>query len=114
VVIRSEQKSVLAEDALNRANEALVVYARRRFPSLYGQTAPDVLLKRVQQIRTRAGAAGFDREDHIATFLDLTVMYGSDFPESAWARPILTNSSLNPEHKMFALTSQVEATGVKL
>jgi hypothetical protein len=116
VVIQSEQKNALAQDALRRANEALAAYARRRFPSLFEKTAQEVLLKMVQEIRTRAGAGagGFDREDHIATYLDLTVMYGSDFPESNWAKPILTSPSLSPEHKISALTSQVEETGVKL
>jgi hypothetical protein len=113
VVIRSGQKEKLAEDTLRRANEELAGYARRRFPSRFENTAQPVLLKIVEEIRTRAAAHGFEREDHVATFLDLTVMYGSDFPESLWAQPILTNESLDPAHKISALTNQVEQSGVK-
>jgi hypothetical protein len=114
VVIRPEQQDALAQDSLRRSNQAMAAYARRRFPSIFDTTPEDVLLKNVQEIRTRAGAAGFDREDHVARYLDFTVMYGAEFPESDWAKPILTNPSLGPDHKISALTKQVEESGVQL
>jgi hypothetical protein len=80
MVIRSGQTSVLADEALNRANSDLAVYARRRFPDRFKDTAEPVLIKIAEEVRTRAAAEGFDREDHVATFLDLIGMYGSDFP----------------------------------
>jgi len=104
----------LAQDALRRANDLLAEYARRRFPSLLENTAPETLLKIVQEVRTRAGTNGFEREDQIATYLDLTLMYGSDFAESDWAKPILANASFVTDDKISALMGQVEANGVKL
>ena len=113
MIIRSDQKHELGEDSRRRANDELAAYARRRFPSRFEKTAPPVLLKIVEEVRARAATEGFVREDHVATYLDLTVMYGSDFPTSPWARPILTNESLDPDHKISALTNQVEESGVK-
>ncbi len=113
MIIRSEQKEELGDDVHRRANNELAAYARRRFPSRFEKTPLPVLLKIAEEVRSRAAAEGFEREDHIATFLDLTVMYGSDFPASAWAQPILTNASLDPDQKISALTNQVEQSGVK-
>ncbi len=114
VIVRSAQKGALAKDSRRRANIALADYARRRFPKRFSATPHDVLLRIAEEVRTRAAARGFEREDHVFTYFDLTVMYGAGFPESVWAEPILSNEALGPDHKMHALRTKVEETGVKL
>lgn len=114
MVIRPKQMSDLADDAQSRADRELAAYARRRFPTRFADTEEEVLLKIVNEVRKNAAAEGFEREDHVSTFLDLTVMYGSGFPQSDWAAPILTNESLDPEAKMLSLTHRLEENGVKL
>jgi hypothetical protein len=114
MVIRSDQMGTLADSSRSRANSELAAYARRRFPTRFADTQEEVLLKIADEVRTRAAAEGFEREDHVSTFLDLTVMYGSNFPQSDWAAPVLSNASLDAERKMLSLTNQVEQSGVKL
>ena len=114
MVIRSGQMGALADDARDRANSDLAAYARRRFPTRFADTPEEVLLKIAEEVRKRAAAEGFEREDHVSTFLDLTVMYGSDFPRSDWASPILNNEGLDAHHKMLSLRNRVEQSGVKL
>jgi len=114
MVIRSDQLGTFDEDARTRANRHLAAYARERFPERFFNTTDEVLLRIVEEIRHRAAAEGFEQEDHIASFLDLTVMYGGDFPRSAWAEPILTNKGLDAEHKMQSLAMRVEESGIKL
>ena len=114
MVIRADQMGDLAGNARQRANAGLADYARRRFPDRFGATPDNVLIRIAEEVRRRAAADGFEREDHVATYLDLTVMYGAEFGKSAWAAPILANEEYTPDQRIAALQVRVEESGVKL
>jgi hypothetical protein len=114
VIIRTEQMSEMSAQARRRANVELASYARRRFPTRFADNRDDTLLQFSGEVRIRAAAFGIEREDHVATWLDLTVMYGADFSQAAWAAPIVNDKGLGPDEKIAALTSRVEETGVNL
>jgi hypothetical protein len=114
LIIRTEQMAALAADARRRANADLAEYARRRFPTLFAEVPDDALLRLSEDARSSAYALGVKREDLVATWLDLIVMYGRDFAQSEWAAPIINDRCVDPETRLLSLTALVESTGVKL
>ena len=114
MMMRSEQMGDLTSGAQRRADTEMVDYARRRFPTKFAQTPQETMMRIVKEIRNRAAGDGFEREDHVASYLDFTVMYGPDFSRSEWAQPILENDAYNVDQKIQALSTRVEETGVKL
>ena len=112
--IRSEHVSSLARSREASADLGLVSYARQRFPSEFLGQEDSQLLKFVQGVRGEARKFLIEREDCVATFLDLTVMYGSAFSEAPWARDVLSSSALLGSDKISLLRHRVEQTGVIL
>lgn len=112
--IRSELMNELSSHSLATANVALIDYARKRFPEEFIITADSEMLEFVKRIRSLAGRYGIDREDNVATFLDLSVMYGEDFHESPWASEVLSTDALHGPDKMALLRHRVGETGVNL
>lgn len=114
MIIRSEQMQVLAGHCRHSANQRLVDYLRQRFPQAAADRAEADLLRFVDAVRQAAEARGLEREDQIATWLDLAVMYGLDFAEAAWAAPILNDPELAADGKLAALLRSVHRSGVSL
>jgi hypothetical protein len=114
MLIRAEQMAVLRSHAQNRANVVMADYARKRFPTLYADAPQQELLELAQEARTRAAEFGIHREDLIATWLDLMVMYGSEFHRNEWASGILGDFGSDPEVRFAVLTRLVERSGVRL
>ena len=97
-----------------QANQHLVRYAQQRFPSEFKQNEDPRLLQFVEKVRATAGRYGIEKENDVATFLDFTVMFGLDFPKSAWAEDILNCDTLYGPDKMAVLRHRVSETGTKL
>lgn len=114
LAIRSEQIQAFVPVLRQRANEQLAAYARRRFPDLFAESDDEKLMTLAEEVRAAAEAYGFEQDDHVATFLDLWVMYGSGFPQSPWAAPILLNAYLWPDEKIGRLRQRVEQSGIAL
>jgi hypothetical protein len=112
--IRLEQFQALTTAVGDRANRELAHYARSRFPAKLAEIVDSELLAIVVRVRQVAQSYAIDREDNIATFLDLTMMYGEDFHKDRWAAEVLTSDALHGPDKMVLLRHKVRLTNVLL
>jgi hypothetical protein len=112
--IRADQLKALSLAQESRANRVLVSYVMERFPAEFQERNDPSVLEFVQGVRSAARQFGIEREDNIATFLDMTVMYGQDFPTAPWARDILVSEALHGPDKVALLRHRIEQTGVTL
>jgi hypothetical protein len=112
--IRGEQVRTFTCVMIDRANETLAGYARRRFPTVFAGRPDAELRDLARGVRATANRYGVTREDNVATFLDFTVMYGPDWPAAAWAADVLTCQALHGPDKVALLRHRVERTGVTL
>jgi len=114
LTITPAQFQALAADVRERANRELVKYARGRFPTKVAQIADSEVIAIVARVRQLAQQYGIVREDNIATFLDLTMMYGENFHNDRWANEVLTNDAIHGPDKMVLLRHKVRLTDVTL
>ena len=114
LAIYPKQLEELEKHCRFQANVKLAEYAAKRFPANFKDLDPAQLLVFVDKARSQAERYEFEKEAHVATFLDLLVMYGDDFPQSQWAAPTLAAPNLSPDAKITLLRQIVEASGVKL
>lgn len=112
--IRSEQVTALSQEREARADVALVPYARQRFPTEFVEQNDSQVQHFIHGVRGEARKFGIEREDCVATFFDLTVMYGSDFPKAPWASDVLSSNALKGPDKIALLKYRVKQTGVML
>lgn len=112
--IQADQMEAFSESRRNEANAKLVAYAKRRYPSKYGAEDDAVVLEQVISTRETARQYGVQREDNVATFFDLSVMYGQEFPNSDWAKDILACDELHGPDKMAVLRFRVVESGANL
>lgn len=103
--------SKLRRLAIERANVALCQYVRRRFPIALSQVGEVELLRFITAEREVARQFGVEREDCVATFIDMAAMYGVDFHAQPWAHGVL-NSPLHGPDKMALLRQRVAIHGV--
>jgi hypothetical protein len=111
--IRQDQLEAFDRSYLLRVKRRLAAYARKRFPQCFSQTDDSALLQLIDRVWTTAQRYRIDKENDVATFLDLSIMYGEQFHQSPWARPILETDWHGPD-RMRALTLVVQSTGVRL
>jgi hypothetical protein len=114
MIIRPDQLKAFSIEMLERADRELVVYARRRFPQISANTTDDELLALVKQVRAEAQRYGMEREDNVATYLDLTVMYGNGFCRAEWARDVLESGTLHGPDKLALLKRRVGRSGIRI
>ena len=112
--IRKEQIEVFSVLLRQEANRRLASYVTERFPSEFKQTDTAILYELADKVRTAATHYGIDHENDIATFLDLSVMYGDEFHQAPWAADILRDNALAGASKMAVLRQRVRASGFKL
>ena len=112
--IRDQQFMALSEAMLAGANRRLAEYIRKRFPSKFVATPETELVSLAARVRATARGYGIEREDDIATFMDLTAMYGDKFHRDPWAASVLDNDAAPGQGKMASLRYRVESTGVEL
>jgi hypothetical protein len=112
-VISSATLDLFATAQTARANEALVEYLQQRFPAQFGTQPREDTLEIVRAARMKARKFGIEREDNLATFLDLTVMYPG-FPDLRWAINVLNANTLHGPDKMAMLRDRVGRQGVEI
>lgn len=112
--VQADQMEAFSKSKRKEANARLVAYAKRRFPSKYGTEEDAVVLEQVISTRETARKYGVQREDDVATFFDLSVMYGQEFPDSDWAQDILACDELHGPDKMAVLRFRVIESGTSL
>ena len=103
LTIGARQMDALLASQIERADGRLVAYARGRFPDFCADLADDVLRNLASRIRIEARHYGLAREEEVATFLDLALMYGEDFPWRDWARHYLDRTEDTPSARLAAL-----------
>lgn len=114
IKIRQHQLSALNSPKLYQANLEMANYVRLRFPSVFQKSSHEETSSLITEARTRARRYNIVREDNIATFLDLTVMYGNGFDKEKWAADILNSPALHGPDKMAILRHRVRVSGTKL
>jgi hypothetical protein len=112
--IRQHQLDVFQAESLRRADLTMSIYLRRRFPKELGRMPESDLLEKVSTRRSAARQYGIAREDDVATFLDLSVMYGDSFVDAEWAKGVLNCTALHGPDKVAVLRGRVEARGTTL
>ena len=112
--VRSEQLESLTKAQLAHANRALGHYARQRFPVEFANTSEAAMTSFVVGVREAANSYGVQQESDVATFLDLTVMYGSEFPAAEWAADCMACRALSGSEKIAALRKRLRKSGLEL
>ena len=97
----------MAAAMLERANRDLADYLRRRFPTLLAHRTTEELLPAIRLVRDRAKRYGILYENDVATAMDLSVMYGSEFFSAEWAADILDMDGISGVQKMRMLRARV-------
>ena len=85
----------------------------RRFPSLPTLVQPP-LDDFIRHTRGVARSLGIDREEDIAFFLDLAVMYGPHFHEQQWAAQWLSISALHGHDRVALLRHEIDQVGIQI
>jgi hypothetical protein len=112
--VRNQQVETLTVSLREQSNARLAVYAKERFPRKFAHSPGEDLSALARRVRKTANLYGIERENDVATFLDLTVMYGDDFHHAPWATSVLSNEAMHGPDKMAMLRYQVRLTGVDL
>ena len=94
------------------SDELLSRYLSARFPQNF--PTPEEAAAIVRQARARAERYGVVRDDDLATFLDLSVLYGDRFDSADWACDVLSCDRLHGPDKMAILRDRVRSSGVAL
>ena len=91
----------------DRADLAMVAYARARFPAQFGAMKDVDILPIVADVRARARAHAVTGESDVATAFDLSVMYGPTFYEAPWARDVFDVREWSGSEKLAVLSARV-------
>ena len=110
-----DNKQLTRLDALvvDRANSRMVQWLKRRYPVQCSRLGDAELLAFVVAQRSKAASYKVEREDNVATFMDLAIMYGPGFPQQLWATDVLSSKLHGPD-KMAILRARIESAGVML
>jgi hypothetical protein len=114
LVIREAQFEALMREYDKAADNTLVSYLRRRFPDTLRDRPASEVHRIVQYARSLGKRYGIEREDNIATILDLIGMYGLHFDTDQWAREILVDEALHGPDKVALLRHVVAQSGTIL
>ncbi len=112
LTISRQQLDIFVADRIKNADLELAQYAKRRFPALLGSLQEDRILALVRMARASANIYKIERDDNIAEFLDLSIMYGEDFHLQNWASAILLNEQIHGPDRMALLVHKVKLSGV--
>jgi hypothetical protein len=92
--IRKEQYEELGNISLKRFEDEMVVHSRDFSPRLCEVISEERLRVAIRQAMSRAGGYGFTNRGPVRLFIELMLLFGSDFdtdPQYAWAEEILTD-----------------------
>ena len=114
LTVRQESVEAVQQGRIAEANQCLVEYAQKRFPSVFKPQHASRSLKLVEQVRAKAAGFKITREDNVATMLDLVTMYGLDFDQSPWAADVLKNPKLHGPDKISVLKRRLRQQEIKI
>jgi hypothetical protein len=112
--IKADQMQSLSEAHQRRVDRDLGDYLKLRFPTVFEGRSDEEVQDLSRRVRSVAKAYGIEKENDVATFGDLSVMYGEDFHLQPWASDVLACDALHGPDKMTLLRLRVEETGVDL
>lgn len=110
MTIRKKNMAMLAQSLERSSPERLVKYVMARFPPIYGEDE-DAAFALVDRVTTTAAEYGITKDEDLALFADLSVMFGEDFHRDPWAVEVLTSETMKPREKMIELRSRVHESG---
>jgi hypothetical protein len=87
--------------------DMLVRYVRERFPRATSQVAPDEIIRFVEQATSRSQLNNVHELSHLATWLDLSLMFGLDFISAPWASDVWQLEGVSVAEKIAALSDRV-------
>ncbi len=90
----------------------MAAYAHERFPERLVRTEDAELLKLISRVRLTANGYGLTREQHVANFLDMTLMYGEQFHTAPWAAAVIQSNEMSEDCKLSILKGLIAMTGV--
>lgn len=118
LTIRKEQLAVLAAEEMRKFENRLLVHVKKCFPEQYREEEEAKIRKTLQYGVQRAAAHRFSCEREICKYIDLMLVFGSDFDRSSWASSVLDNPEIGPKRKMKQLfkaaVSQGKTSGASL
>jgi hypothetical protein len=66
----------------------------------------------IGRTRIKAKEYGIEREDNLAKFLDLVIMYGQEFCKAPWAADVLQSEAIHGPDKIALIVWRVQQAGV--
>lgn len=119
LTIRKEQLAVLTAEEMKKFENRLLVHVKKCFPEQYKAEGEAKIRKTLQYGVQRAAAHRFSSERDICKYIDLMLVFGSDFDRSSWASSVLDNpEKIGPKRKVKQLfkaaMSQGKPSGVSL
>jgi hypothetical protein len=112
--VRIAQVDALVAGRTEAANRKLAAYAIARLPRMFSHADEAELLALVGRARNTARSYAITGEQNVATFLDLTMMYGEEFHRATWAARVLQDENLDGDSRIVKLRELVAMTGIKL
>jgi hypothetical protein len=110
LTIRKKNQIALTEALQRNMGPRLAKYMLCRFPKIFGKDM-EAAQAHVDKMTPVAKEYGITKEEDVAVFLDLSVMYGEDFHKDEWASDVLTDEALSPGAKMDELRERVFESG---
>lgn len=93
-------------------NEQLLDYAKQRFPDIVVPGSAECNVEWIRAVRVTARRFGIRHSKNLAVFVDLSIMYGSGFPDSEWAGETLRTRTFSEFEKINILKSKLEEQGI--
>lgn len=112
--ITARQIRQLDQGARDEGNRRIAAYIGMRFPPAFAGRDEPQQIAIVERMREAAATWGFERDDHIGTYIALHLMYGAGFVSQPWAAPVLRDMRRSPVVKMRTLVRRVRAAGIDL
>ena len=106
LVIRSEQIKVFSNTMLRSFEERMLTHILKCFPKKYNALGQEAVVKLIHQGIKRAETYNIHTERNVAEFIDLMIVFGSDFDtDDAYpaAKKILKNADFSGQEKIDAL-----------
>jgi hypothetical protein len=112
--ISATQMQVLDEHRRDAGNRRIAAYVAERFPQAFAGRDEPQKIAVIERMREAAAPFGFERDDHLGSYIVLYLMYGPGFESQPWAATVLGNALLSPQEKIRTLERRVRAAGVEL
>jgi len=114
IVITQGQMDVLGQAHRRAGNLRIANHFERRFPGLLEGRSVEEKIALAEKYRQQAATHGFREDREIAYYMDLCVMYGTEFARTRHFQPIMSNPALSPGDKILHVKALLAHHGVPL